>query len=176
MKIFIAITISIILFGCNQPDPNPEATDPVVAAIKREIESVNKQLVRAQVAVRRNTKALGKMHPHEPEYAPMKLEIENKKNDVRKLTQDVRFFEVKLEKRVQEVRKKALEAFKRGAKLDHASDLESFFRSVENKNMPKDWSERVPVMYDPTVELKDEMKKTRNAEKNSRRAAGSPGK
>lgn len=170
-KILLFFILNPFILGCNQPPKNPEAVDPIVRSIQEDIKSAKEDIDKLKGKMEGTESDIAKAHPHDEAYANIVGEKESQLAQLALLNQSLRYFEIKLIKRVEEVRAKSLIAWKQGQIYSPDKDLHDYLAAREYSEMPRDWSENVPKMDDPLTDFKKEQRKNIEKRQRDRRAA-----
>lgn len=165
--------VTLLALGCDRPPSQPEIGDPILSSIQKDISFTKERIGITISKVEKTEKELSETHPHDLLYTVHKDALEGLQKELSFLRQRLRFFEIKQGSRISEVRKKALDSWKAGAKYDPSDDLRDYLSKREYEEMPRSWDERIPNPNDALTEfLSEERSAVEKRKEDRRKAAG----
>jgi len=145
MRILFFIALSLCIFGCNKPNPNPEKIDPIYADLQKRYAEYKKYADDEKKTLSEHEKTLKEAKPQtgqikyaEKRYYESKLRLE-------KLEQMVRYFEIRIESRLQYARADYLKSWNKKEAWPKANEYSEYLSVIEAqmKRMSWDPKERI---------------------------------
>jgi hypothetical protein len=145
MRILAILFITISLFGCNKPNPNPELADEIyqdltaqASEVKRETESEKKKLEGFKKDVEKAVPQTGEIKYAQKRYFESEMRIQ-------KLEQLAKYYELKAAERVRYTRLEYLKAFKDGKPWPTEEELAAYRQYKLSSHIDGGWDSRKRV-------------------------------
>ncbi len=142
MRGFFLIFVSFFFFACNKADPTAYTRDPVLsdyksqlAAATSEAESLKKELIATDKEI----------HEAPPQTALINLnkkKLQEIKNRLAKLEQQIRYWNIRIESRAREAQKEYLQAHSENKEWPNRQELESYFTEKRLRQAKIKWDHK----------------------------------
>jgi hypothetical protein len=145
MRIFVLLLITIGLFGCNKPNPNPELSDDIYqdlqsqgAEVKKEAESEKKKLEGFKKDVEKAVPQTGEIKHAQKRYFESEMRVQ-------KLEQLAKYYELKAEERKRYTKTEYLKAFKAGKPWPTEDEILAYKQYKISSQVSPGWDSRKRV-------------------------------
>lgn len=145
MRIFAILFITIGLFGCNKPNPNPELADEIyqdlttqAGEVKKEAESEKKKLEGFKKDVEKAVPQTGEIKHAQKRYFESELRVS-------KLEQLAKYYELKAADRMRYTKTEYLKAFKAGKPWPTEEELAAYKQYKLSARVDGGWDSRKRV-------------------------------
>lgn len=145
MRILVLLLITIGLFGCSKPNPNPELSDEIyqdlqsqAGDVKKEAESEKKKLEGFKKDVEKSVPQTGEVKHAQKRYFESEMRVQ-------KLEQLAKYFELKAEDRKRYTKAEYLKAFKAGKPWPTEEELEAYKQYKLSSKVAAGWDTRKRV-------------------------------
>lgn len=116
MRIYLILCISILLFGCDRPDPQPQLRDPIYLDIQSEITSLQQAFDSESKTLQEHQKTLSEVIPQTGQIKYAQKRVDESKAVLNKMAQELEYQRLKL----QAQEKKARVSYKKAHNLKEA--------------------------------------------------------
>lgn len=120
------LIFSLILVGCNKPEPHPELKDAIYQDIQAEKGLAEKNLEAAKKQLVEQEKELAAVVPQTGQVKFAQKRVFDTKNVISTLEQQQKYWVIRAEQRRDFVRKKSYEAFHKGETWSDSKELEEY--------------------------------------------------
>ncbi len=145
MRIFAIFFITIGLFGCNKPNPNPELADEIyqdlttrAGEVKKEAEAEKKKLEGFKKDVEKAVPQTGEIKYAQKRYFESELRVQ-------KLEQLAKYYEIKSANRMHYTQSEYLKAFKVGKPWPTEEELTAYKQYKLSSQLDGGWDSRKRV-------------------------------
>jgi DNA repair exonuclease SbcCD ATPase subunit len=141
-------TILLVLSGCSKPESNPELKDKIYLDLLKEVNAAAKHLADAESAFNSAKTKVQNIKPRTGEHARFWMEYYDTQNKYHKARQDLRYAELRADKRKWMVRKQYVRAFKSHERWPSADSYKSYKHHKEIQETPKSWRQTLKRKLD----------------------------
>jgi hypothetical protein len=134
--------ITICLFGCTKPNPNPELADDIYLDLKSQSENVKKEVETEKKKLEGFKKDLETAVPQTGAIKYAQKRFFESEAKVQKLEQLAKYFELKTESRLKYTKSEYLKAFRAGKVWPTPEEIESYKKYKELAANTSGWDSR----------------------------------
>jgi hypothetical protein len=145
MRILVLLLITIGLFGCNKPSPNPELTDEIYQDLQNQVGETKKEAESEKKKLDGFKKDLEKAKPQTGEIKYAQKRYFESELRVQKLEQLLKYYELKAEDRKRYTRIEYLKAFKSGKTWPTEEEIAAYKQYKISSVVPGGWDSRKRV-------------------------------
>lgn len=145
MRIFVLLLITIGLFGCNKPNPNPELSDEIYQDLQSQGAEVKKEAEGEKKKLEGYKKDVEKAVPQSGEIKHAQKRFFESEMRVQKLEQLAKYYELKAEERKRYTKTEYLKAFKAGKPWPTEGELAAYKQYKTSSQVPPGWDSRKRV-------------------------------
>jgi len=171
MRIFLFLLITICLFGCNKPNPNPELADEIYLDLQSQTQNAQKDAEAEKKKLEGFKKDLDNATPQTGAIKYAQKRYFESEERVQKLEQLAKYYEIKAEDRKKYTITEYMKAFRAGKPWPNPEEIESYKKYRELSKIEPSWDSRKRVKaYEKNNGLVSAAKpseKTEGAEKKS---------
>lgn len=131
LRIVTLLLISLALTSCNKPDPNPELKDPIYNDLNSRFASTNQALEAEKKALQEHEASLKEVVPQTGQILYAKKRIYDSQAKIQRLSQEVKYLELKIASRKREAKQSYAEAFKKGEEWPNPTEFTAY--EAQNK-------------------------------------------
>lgn len=130
--------------GCKSVDPNPELKDKIYLDIRADLEIQHKALKISEDFLRLAYEEEKSAELNSGELATIRRDIRDEKVKIEAIKQDIKYMEIRLERRLLESRLAYAKALESNEDWPNETEYQAYLAHKELRNAPNNWNERVP--------------------------------
>lgn len=130
IKTILLFALSLILFGCTKPDPNPHLSDYIYQDLKSKLAEAEALKTTQQSALSDFQKKLADEDKQSIQLKILRRKVEGSTWDIMKTEQQINYLKMKIFDREKFVRESYIEAFKKGEKWDNTNEVNEYKKSL----------------------------------------------
>lgn len=138
--VLLFILSSLFLSGCKKPNPHPELIDPIYLDLQRELGEAQKAVDAEKANLAEHKKNLGLAVPQTGQIKFAQKRYNDSVAMIEKLSQMVKYWELRIETRQKEARKSYLEAYNKEKPWPDPKEWEEYHSVQKMQHIPKTWS------------------------------------
>ncbi len=140
MRFFAIILISMLLFGCNKPNPTPENLDQIYADLNARAAEMKKAVEAEEKQLEEHKKALSEVVPQTGQIKYAQKRVYESEAKIQRLKQEVQWLEISAKERQKNARISYLKAFKKGEAWPDPKEYEDYKEQMKLRNIKLTWS------------------------------------
>lgn len=146
--LLFVVSFSIFIGGCSKHDPNPELRDPIFLDLKDRVGDLNRDVNSLKATVEEEQAKVESSEPRSKDLALARKRLREAKIKLGRAEQELRYFEIRLERRKLESRLAYEKAFSADRPWPDKKEFEAYEANKELKSAQSSWSSRVPKLKD----------------------------
>lgn len=139
MRIIILCILSLALFACNKPDPNPELKDPVFSDFQSMLAGTSQELEAEKKNLEGFEKELADAIPQTGQIKYAQKRVRETKEKITRLEQEEQYLKLKVEARKKESKTSYSVAFKKGETWPNPQEWTDYQTQKRFRNAKKSW-------------------------------------
>jgi len=145
MRILVLILITIGLFGCNKPNPNPELADEIYQGLQSQASDAKKEAESERKKLEGFKKDIEKAVPQSGEIKHSQKRYFESESRIQKLDQLTKYYELKAEDRKRYTKTQYLKAFKEGKPWPTDEEIEAYRQYKISSKVNPGWNTKERV-------------------------------
>lgn len=143
--IYFLILFSVFATSCNKPNPHPETLDPIYADFQKELDDTKKNLEAEQKNMEDLQKSLEKVQPQTGQIKYATKRLYESRDRLSKLSQLVKYWEIKLVSRQKEAKDQYLKAWNSKKPWPNPNEYEEYLQVKKSRNIPPMWDVKARI-------------------------------
>ena len=140
----VATLLLFLLVGCKSVDPSPELKDPIFADLESTLNDLRQEKANAETFKQMAKDELKTLEPGDPKIATLNADIRKEGGKIRTFEQQIRYYEIRLERRRLESRLRYAKSLNGKANYPDLAEFEAYKAHKNLRNASNNWNERVP--------------------------------
>jgi hypothetical protein len=138
----LLLGLSLLLFACNKPDPNPELNDKIYADLKEQAESTKKAIEETQKAIDEHKAEIDKVKPQTGQIKYATKRYWEAQDAMNALVQQKKYWEIRMQQRFHSDQVEYLKAFKEGKPWPNPKEYEEYMSEKRLRQSKSHWDVR----------------------------------
>lgn len=139
MRIITILLLSLSLFACSKPDPNPELKDPIYNDYNSQLGTVSAALESEKKNLEGFNEELAEVVPQTGQIKYAQKRVREAKDKITRLEQEKQYLELKIEARKRESKSSYAKAYKKGENWPDPQEWASYQTEQRLRNAKKSW-------------------------------------
>lgn len=144
----VTLATFVCLVGCKSKLENPELVDPIYKDLSQQVETIQREIEAEAKAMDKAKKEMEAAAPRSREKVVARRDFMKFKERVERLTQNLRYYEIRRDRRKAEDQKSYAIAFEKGEPWPNMEEYEQYLAVKRLREAPQIWDARVPKLHD----------------------------
>ena len=163
--IFLFIITVLFSVGCSKREPNPELRDPIYLDLKASVGELKGDVASGEATVEEEFEKLKNSEPRSKDVALAKKRHREAVKRLRKAKQMLKYYEIKMERRLLESRLAYEKAFQKDQVWPNPEEYSAYKANKSLRASNLNWNSKVPKLQERIEAFKEQASAKKEAQK-----------